>query len=198
MGFKFSWRNGEIVRPTNEELIADALAAIKDGLSHIKDPHVWDGYPDGWSPGDEGEEGDLSAPVGLFLNLERCTRSDSTWQMAMAIETAFALGKFAEGGRVDLAALQRLYAAKFAQSGGNVSGPMSKAAANNRWRAEAQRIWWEMRGQFPEGDNRRSSQTRVAKKIEETVKRAPDRDYVKKTISKWDRDPPAATLGGVS
>jgi hypothetical protein len=129
--FKFKIHNGEIVRPTDQERIADALAEIKDGLSHIKDPSIWSGYPDGWSPGDEGDEDDRGKPVGLFLNLERCTRGNPTWQMAMAIETAFALGRISEGAKLTAAELKCLGAKAFAQNNAQKSAEArgSKAAA---------------------------------------------------------------------
>ena len=110
MGFKLYFPDG----PTDAERIADAqeriadvLAQIKGSLERVDDPHVWGGYPDGWRPGDEDDEDDPRVPVGLFLNLERCTRGDPTWQMAMAIDIAFALGKRAANGDVDFADLQR-------------------------------------------------------------------------------------------
>jgi hypothetical protein len=173
MGFKFSWRNGEIVRPTNEELIADALAAIKDGLNHIKDPRVWDGYPDGWSPGDEGDEDDLSAPVGLFLNLERCTRGDSTWQMAMAIETAFALGKLSENRDVDVKALRERLITDWRRRNGEKGGDVVRQDADERWRTKGKEKWLEARGSFPEDDPRCMSQGIVMNIIELEVSGAP-------------------------
>src|ERR1700722_17125957 len=94
-------------RRTNEERIADALGEVRAGLEHIKDPRVWGGYPDGW-PDNADDEDEPGALLGLVLNLERCTRGDSTWQMAMAIEIAFALGKVTQTGELDAQTWRRL------------------------------------------------------------------------------------------
>ena len=80
----------------DQEQIADALAEIRAGLKNIKDPRVWGGYPDGWP--DNEDEDEPGASIGLVLNLERCTRGSPTWQMAWAIELAFALGKVTQVG----------------------------------------------------------------------------------------------------
>ncbi len=92
---KFRVQDGEFVIPTDAERMADALAEVRAGLERIDDPRVWGGYPDGWPDNADDEDGAL---IGLVLNLERCTRSNPTWQMAMAIEVAFALGKVTQAG----------------------------------------------------------------------------------------------------
>ena len=105
MGFKLYFPSG----PTKAQCAADdaekiafALAEVKAGLKRkpVTDPKVWSGYPDGWSPGDDEDEND-HVEVGLFQNLERCTRSNPTWQMAMAIRIAFELGRASIVGKAD-------------------------------------------------------------------------------------------------
>jgi hypothetical protein len=81
---------------TDLEQIADALAEVRAGLEHIADRRVWGGYPDGWPDNDDEDE--PGVPIGLVLNLERMTRGNPTWQMAWAIEVAFALGKVTQAG----------------------------------------------------------------------------------------------------
>jgi hypothetical protein len=93
---KFRVQDGKIIIPTDQEQIADALAEVRAGLKHIKDPRVWGGYPDGW-PDNEDEDED-GAPIGLVLKLERWTRGNPTRSMAWAIEIAFALGKVTQAG----------------------------------------------------------------------------------------------------
>ena len=82
MGFKLYFPSGptKAQRAADDaEKIANALAEVKAGLKRkpVTDPKVWSGYPDGWSPGDEEDEND-HVEVGLFQNLERCTRSNPT------------------------------------------------------------------------------------------------------------------------
>src|SRR5271155_704395 len=117
MGFKL------YLKPrTNEERIADALAEVRAGLEHIKDPRVWGGYPDG-CPDNANDEEEPGALIGLVLNLERCTRGDSTWQMAMAIEIAFSLGKIAAGGKANPGLLAKFSALEDAwRRGGDTGG----------------------------------------------------------------------------
>ena len=106
---KFRIQDDEVVFPTDQEQIADALADVMASLKHIKDPLVWGGYPDGW-PDNADEEDDPRATIGLVLNLERCTRYKPTWQMARAIDIAFSLGKIAEGGEPTLKMMARIRA----------------------------------------------------------------------------------------
>jgi hypothetical protein len=191
---KFKFHNGEVVRPTDQEQIADALGEIKNGLSHIKDPSVWRGYPDGWSPGDEGDEDDRGTPVGLFLNLERCTRGDPTWQMAMAIEIAFALGRTSEDtiSPDQLARLVEIKQAEWrtavASENGKNGGNVVRQDADDRWRGKGKEKWFEARGSFSEDDPRCKSQGIVMDIIELEVSGAPDRDTVRKEIRKWDKE----------
>jgi hypothetical protein len=186
--FKFKIHNGEVVFPTDQERIVDALAAIKDGLSHITDPRVWSGYPDGWSPGDEGDEDDRGTPVGLFLNLERCTRGNPTWQMAMAIENAFALGKLSENRDVDVEALRERLLTDWRRRNGEKGGDVVRQDADDRWRAKGKEKWLEARGSFTEDDPRCMSQGIVMDIIELEVSGTPDRDTVRKEIRKWDKE----------
>jgi hypothetical protein len=202
--FKFKIHNGEVVFPTDQERIADALAAIKDGLSHVKNPNVWSGYPDGWSPGDEGDEDDRCAPVGLFLNLERCTRGDSTWQMAMAIETAFALGKLAAGVKVDVKALQDRYMTGWRRENGVKGGDKHRVEAD-KWRIPGRSIWRMRRGSFIALGAKGASQVSVAEEIERRVtkplksagslKRCPKIERIIDTISDWDMEARAGVVG---
>jgi hypothetical protein len=185
---------GEVVRPTDQERIADALAEIKDGLSRIEDPSVWRGYPDGWSPGDEGDEDDRGTPVGLFLNLERCTRGNPTWQMAMAIEIAFALGRTSEDklSTDELARLVEINQAKWrtalASENGKKGGDAVRQGADDRWRAKGKEKWLAARGSFTEDDPRCMSQGIVMDIIELEVSGAPGRETVHKEIKKWDKE----------
>jgi hypothetical protein len=197
----FKFKNGEVVRPTDQERIADALAAIKDGLSHINDPGVWSGYPDGWSPGDEDYEDDPCV-LGLFLNLERCTRGSPTWQMALAIETAFALGKVAAGGDVDVKALQARFMTDWRRENGVKGGDKHRVEAD-KWRVPGRPIWWLKRGSFIARGEDGESQVWVAQEIERKVveplgnslKRRPQIERIIDTISKWDKQARAGAVG---
>jgi hypothetical protein len=163
---KFKFHHGEVACPTDRERIADALAEIKGGLADVNDPRVWDGYPDGWSPGDEADEEDGFTPVGLFLNLERCTRGSPTWQMAMAIETAFALGKISENREVDVEALRERLMTDWRRRNGEKRGDVLRQDADDRWRAKGKEKWLEARGSFSEDDPRCKSQGIVMDIIE--------------------------------
>jgi hypothetical protein len=139
---------------SDAEQIADALAGIKADLERkpVIDPKVWGGYHDGWRPGDEDDEDDPRMPVGLFLNLERCTRGDPSWQMAMAIETAFELGKAAIVGKADPVAAEQIVAGMEAmangrRNGGLTTGGDARADAEGRHRA-LKEVWVARREQF--------------------------------------------------
>lgn len=134
------------------EEIANTLAEVKAGLKrkHVTDPKVWSGHPDGWSPGDEDDEND-HVEVGLFQNLERCTRSNSTWQMAMAIRIAFELGKAAIVGEADPVAADRVVAGMEARRLASVnaneeSSKRRRTKADKRDRAAFYDRWWKKRG----------------------------------------------------
>jgi hypothetical protein len=177
----FRFHNDEVVVPSAKERIAEALADVRAGLEHVDDRRVWNGYPDGWP--ENKDEDEPSAPVGLFLSLERCTRGAPTWQMAMAIEVAFNLGKRAEGGRID----PKLQAKLDAHVDARRRGQEGATAARNRWQDKAKPIWQENRGQYPEGHPRRLTQGTVAEDIEK-IAGAPSHDRIVKWISKWDRE----------
>ena len=175
MGFKLYFPNG----PSDEERIADALAEIKDGLRHVDDPDVW-------SRGADDEFGDEQG-VGLLENLERCTRGNPTWQMAMAIRTAFALGRVAITRKVDPAELAKLRAAW--SRGGRNGGGGYKKRAKEAWHAKAKPIWLEYRGSRAKGDTLWKSQDDLAAIIKAEIGNAgPDHDRIVKTIRAWDRE----------
>jgi hypothetical protein len=138
-------------RRTNEERIADALGEVRAGLKHIKDPRVWGGYPDGW-PDNADDEDEPGALLGLVLNLERCTRGDSTWQMAMAIEIAFALGKVTQTGELDAQTWRRLLsgASRAQINAGKSANKRGKKATSQL--AMIERIVAEERAQSPDLD----------------------------------------------
>ena len=184
----FHFHNGKVATPTDQERIADALCEIKNGLADVDDPRVWSGYPDGWSPGDRDDEDDSREPVGLFLNLERCTRGNPTWQMAMAIETAFTLGKLSENRDVDVEALRERLITDWRRRNGKKGGDVVRQDADDRWRAKGKEKWLEARGSFTEDDPRCMSQGIVMDIIQLEVSGAPDRDTVRKEIRKWDKE----------
>jgi hypothetical protein len=202
MGFKISWRNGEIVQPTNEEYIADALAEVRDALLERTkdDPRIWSGYPDGWKPGDE--DGDPHEEVGLFLNLERCTRSDPSWQIAMAIRTAFALGRLSENGGADVNALYERLMSDWRRENGEKGGGKHRVEAD-KWRIPGKSIWSSKRGSFIPRGEEGESQVQVAREIERQVikplgkslKRPPQIERIIDTISDWDKVARASVVG---
>jgi hypothetical protein len=151
VGFKISWRNGKIVPTTNEEYIADALAEIREVLLDWTkgDERVWSGYPDGWRQGDEDDD-DPRVPVGLFLNLERCTRSDPSWQIALAIRTAFELGRASIAGKASKAAYAKLIADTEALAVGRSKAAKITAAKKTGWHKSAKLIYAEQREASPD------------------------------------------------
>jgi hypothetical protein len=199
---KVNIHNGEFVGPTDQERIAAALAEIKNGLVGIEDPRVWSGYPDGWSPGDHGDEDDHREPVGLFLTLERCTRSNLTWQMAMAIETAFALGKLSENRDADVNALYEQLMTDWRREIGEKGGGKHRVEAD-KWRVPGRPIWWIKRGSFIARGEEGESQVQVAREIERKVikplgkslKRRPQIERIVDTISDWDKHARAGVVG---
>ena len=149
-GPSFFFRDGKVVLPSVAERIANALAEVKADLERkpVTDPQVWNGYPDGWRSGDEGDEDDPSVPVGLFLNLERCTRGNPTWQMAMAIRIAFELGRASITGTVDPAAAAKLVTmVNRHRHGGLMTGAEAKADAEERHRV-LKDVWRAHHGQY--------------------------------------------------
>ncbi len=164
MGFKYDVMH---VSLDGEECMAKALGKIEFEVK-VLDRAVWN---------------DGNDPPGLLQSLQRFVAADEpTWEMATAIECAFLLGKIAAGGTVTLTEIRRL--------GGEAIGKKRSDAADVRWRSEAKPIWEEHRGQYPEGDPRRQSQTVVAKLIEDAQGRKcalPDRDQLVRTIRRWDQ-----------
>ena len=143
---------------SDAEQIADALAGIKADLERkpVTDPKVWSGYPDGWRPGDEDDEDDPRVDVGLFLNLERCTRGTPTWQMAMAIGIAFELGRASIVGKANHAAAERISAEITAIANRRRKGTVNSAAAakddaEGRHRVMKD-VWRAHRGQYSDHD----------------------------------------------
>ena len=126
--------------------------------------------------------------MGLFLNLERCTRGSPTWQMAMAIETAFALGKLSENREVDVEALRERLMADWRRRNGEKRGDVLRKDADDRWRAKGKGKWLETRGSFSEDDLAARVQGIVMDIIELEVSGAPDHDSVRKEIRKWDKE----------
>jgi hypothetical protein len=149
-GFNFKIINGEVVFPTDQERIADALAEIKDGLAGVNDPRVWDGYPDGWSPSEKDDEDDYREPVGLFLNLERCTRGDPSWQMAMAIRTAFELGRASIARKASKAAYTKLIEDMNTLTAGRSKAAKTTAVKKTWWHVHAKPTWLSERNLFPD------------------------------------------------
>jgi hypothetical protein len=164
VGFKFDVTH---VSLDGDECMTKALAEIESKVD-LADPAVWN----------DGDD-----PPGLLQNLQLFVRANEpTWQMATAIECAFLLGKIAGGGTVTVAEIRML--------GSKARGKGVSDAADDRWRSEAKPIWWEHRGQYPEGDPRRQSQTVVAKLIEDALGKKcalPDRDQLVRTIRRWDQ-----------
>jgi hypothetical protein len=145
--------------------LADALASIEDGLSGVEDPAVRS----------EEEES-----PGLLMMLRRLVVADPpTWEVALALEVVFDLGRYAAGEKVSVTERQRL--------AGLVRAAQSKAKAN-AWQAPAKQIWWEARGQFSKGDKRRKTQPQVAKAIERKVEGVPSFDRAFELVKKWDRE----------
>ena len=142
-------------------------------LATSKIPMFGADNPDDWSPGNEGDEDDRGPPVGLFLNLERCTRGNPTWQIAMAIETAFALGRISEGAKLTAAELKCLGAKAFAQNNAQKSADArgTKAAA---WHAVLEPLRQKHRAvsrSDPNWKSRRDLATFAADDIKEKLDR---------------------------
>ena len=124
----------KLVSIDGDECMAKALGKIESAVD-LADPAVWNNGDD---------------PPGLLQDLQHFLGADEpTWEMATAIECAFLLGKIAAGSTIDVAELRRL--------GGKATGKLSSDAADARWRSKAKPIWWEHRGQYPDGDPRRRS-----------------------------------------
>jgi hypothetical protein len=195
MGFKISWRSGEIVPPTDEERIADALAEVKDGLARIDDPRVWSGYPDGWRPADEGDEDDPRVPVGLFLNLERCTRGDPSWQMAMAIRTAFELGRASIAGKANKSAYIKVIEETNALTKGRAKAAKTTAVKKTWWHVHAKPTWLGERNLFPDAAAASAATIIRAKLLKLELKdpkgrilKVPSEKRIRDTIYIWRRE----------
>jgi hypothetical protein len=135
--------------------------------------------------------------VGLHENLDHCTRGDSTWQMALAIEVAFSLGKIAARGEAEPGLLARLSALEDAwRRGADTGGGAQKKKDADRWRLPAKPFWWEKRGSFVARGQDGASQRWVAEKIKikfvdplgESIKKRPKIERIVDTISKWDEE----------
>jgi hypothetical protein len=113
------------------------------------------------------------------------TKPAPTWEVALALNVAFELGRAAITGKADPNALRQL--------GGLIRGAQLKEAAAD-WHKVVRPIWWEKRGQFPKGDPRRRklSQERLVKKIVEElegkVPGLPGYDQVLATIKAWEKE----------
>jgi hypothetical protein len=196
--FKFRIKDGEVVFPTDQEQIADALAEVRAGLEHIDDRRVWGGYPDGW-PDNVNDEDEPGALIGLVLNLERCTRSDPTWQMAWAIEIAFNLGKIAKGGKPDLKKMAKLQVYENARRKGQAHSATARGNDAKAWRAVLQPLIDRYRSvprAHPDWKSRTDLAAIAALEIKETlgrkVKEPTISDEIKKIEGKARQRPKAA------
>jgi hypothetical protein len=165
--FKFKFVNGEVVFPTDQERIADALGEIRDGLKKRAK-----GNARVWSQGFEDSQG-FEHDVGLLENLERCTRGDPSWQMAMAIEIAFQLGKAAATGKADRAAYAKYEAGADRRAEGRADGShkggkkrQDDAAA---WHKPVREIWERERLLLDPKTGRKQSMITLAENIREGV-----------------------------
>jgi hypothetical protein len=163
MGFKISWRNGEIVIPTDAERIAHALSEIRGGLKKRTE-----GNARVWSEGFEDSQG-FEHDVGLLENLERCTRGDPSWQMAMAIEIAFQLGKAGATGKVSRAAYAKYEAGADRRAVGRADG--SRKGGKKRqddaaaWHKTVREIWERERSELDPKTGRKQSMSTLAENI---------------------------------
>lgn len=123
MGFTFDLTN----MPSNEERMAESLAKIKDGLKGIDNPDVRSRKEE--SP-------------GQLMLIEQCVSADPTWDMALAVEIAFELGRYAAGEKVSATEKQRV--------AGLATAARNKAKAD-AWQGPAKQIWWEARRPTPHG-----------------------------------------------
>lgn len=117
--------------PSNEERIAEALATIEVGLQDIDDPAVR--CRDDESP-------------GLLMLLKQCVSADPTWDMAMAVEIAFDLGRAAVVGKADPAALSNFRAAVEARRRGARNSRLEPIKRAEEWKAVARRTMDAVRG----------------------------------------------------
>ena len=92
----------------------------------------------------------VATPVGLFLNLERCTRGDPEWQMAMAIRTAFELGRASIAGEASKAAYTKLIEDMNALTAGRSKAAKTTAAKKTWWHVHAKPTWLGERNLFPD------------------------------------------------
>jgi hypothetical protein len=148
MGFNISWRNGKIVRPTRGAHCQ--RASRSQGRPPRADQERWarlERVPRRWRPGDEDDPG---VPVGLLLNLERCTRGDPSWQMAMAIRTAFELGRASIAGKASKAAYVKLIDDTNALTARRSKAAKTTAAKKTWWHVHAKPIWLREHELFPD------------------------------------------------
>jgi hypothetical protein len=164
---EFRIRNGKVFFRTNQERIADSLCEIRDGLRKRTE-----GNARVWSQGFEDNQG-FEHEVGLLENLERCTRGAPSWQMAMAIEIAFQLGKAAATGKVGQAAYAKYEAGADKQADGRLDGSykggkkrQDDAAA---WHKPVGEIWERERSLLDPKTGRKQSMTTLAQKIRDGV-----------------------------
>jgi hypothetical protein len=164
-------------RGFGKKRLADALTKIEHAVENITDPVV---HGDGEvSPG-------LLSMLNDVLSVERyddaIPKDGAAMEMfeniALAIEMAFELGKYAPGGKLDATALATL--------GGRARGTQREEEADIKWRNAAKKIWFETRGNLAAGDPRRKSQGDVEAIIRIEVLGAPGSDHVIRTIRGWD------------
>jgi hypothetical protein len=159
--------NGEIIFPSDAERIADALGEIRVGLKKRTK-----GNARVWSQGFEDSQG-FEHDVGLLENLERCTRGDPSWQMAMAIEIAFQLGKAAATGKVGQAAYAKYEAGADRRSEGRADGSHKGGKKRqddaDAWHKPVGEIWERERLLLNPKTGRKQSMITLAQNIREGV-----------------------------
>ena len=182
--FKFKIHNGEVVFPTDQERIADALGEIKDGLRKRTQ-----GNARVWSQGFEDFQG-FEHDVGLLENLERCTRGDPSWQMATAIEIAFQLGKAGATGKVGRAAYAKYEAGAEARLQGAYDGTATRQANAANWRGALPRFIEQHRSVgrgHPDWKSRRDLAAIAAPEIKKKLGWAPAEPTIADAIKKIER-----------
>jgi hypothetical protein len=125
--------------------------------------------------------------VGLFLNLERCTRGDPSWQMAMAIRTAFELGRASIAGKASKAAAAKLIAYTDALAAGRSKAAKTTAAKKTWWRAHAKLIYEEERSRAVRVSAETIAQLTIDKLYKlDNNKKLPTLKTIMAKIYKWD------------
>jgi hypothetical protein len=170
--------------PSEDEMIANALATIREGLKGVADRRVWDVAS---QPGDS---------PGLVQLVEESVHVDAdAWSWAFALKIAFELGRAAVVGKADPTEVAKFRAGvearRRAALKGSRKGVQARQANAGAWHRHVREIWENEHASIIAAGVE-ASKTDLAKKIRRgdygLIKGLPGEQSIRKVLGEWEAE----------